>query len=54
MVNIIETESGIVVSGPLGTGKGGGNGKLVFNEYSLSLGRWKVLRIDGGDGCMTL
>lgn len=38
----------------LGRGGGGGMRALLLNGYSLCLGWWKVLKIDGGDGCTAL
>ena len=43
----IETESGMVVA------RGRGEGKL-FDRWSFSLGGWKVLETDDGDGCSTV
>lgn len=43
-----DTESGMVAARA-----GEGDGHLLFNGDSLSLGTWEVLKTDGGDGCTT-
>lgn len=33
---------------------GGGNGALLLRECSFSFARWRVLEMDGDDGCLTV
>jgi hypothetical protein len=32
----------------------GREGKFVLNGQSVSVGRWKVPKVDGGDGCTAM